>query len=197
MRLLWQESLVAHSQSALAAQAQALARGQRLTWHSRPIDLLLPARALVHEAQARLLELPFVANAGQREEILTQAQTALQTALDRRPDWGEAQTILAFVQSQRGPGAAAPLRTALIASYDNAPYLRGGSDWRISQGLAIWSSLPPRTRARIVDEAAWVLRFRPDRRDFIFNSMRASPAYMPFMLRWRQVRLLDADLRPN
>lgn len=188
---------MARSEQALAARAQAIARGQRLTPHPRPIDLSLPARALVHEAQARLVELPFAANPVQRDALLTQAQAALQTALDRRPGWGEAQTILAFVQSQRGPTGAAPLRSALIDSYDNAPYLRGGSDWRITQGLAIWSTLPPRTRARLIDEAAWVLRLRADRRDFIFNSMRASPAYVPFMLRWRQVRLLDPDLNPN
>lgn len=194
--LLRQEAAVARSGAALAGHAQAALRGQRSTLPVPPVQATLPARALVHVAQTLLLELPH-ADAGRRQDILRQADEAITLALRRRPHWGEAQLVRAFLESRRTPAGVAAMREALIASYDDAPYLRDGSDWRIPQTLTLWDTLPPRTRDHVIDEAAWVLRLRADRREFIFDMMRASPAYVPFMLRWRQIRRLDPDLAPN
>lgn len=196
---LWslrQEAVVARSEAVLAGQAQAVLRGQPSSGAVPPVDATLTARALVHVAQTLLLELPH-ADASRRRAILRTADEAITLALRRRPHWGEAELVRASIEAQRGPAGIAAMRDALIASYDDAPYLRGGSDWRIPRTLALWDTLPPRTRDRVVNEAAWVLRLRADRRDIIFDMMRASPAYVPFMLRWRQVRRLDPDLVPN
>jgi hypothetical protein len=127
-----------------------------------------------------------------RGALLADAVALADAALARRPGWGEAEAVRAYVGALRdGDGA---VERVLVASYAHAPYLRDAAAWRVGYGLRRWAALDPATRARVVDEFVWYARLRPDLAAQMFVAVRASPAYAPVMLRWREVREADRDL---
>jgi hypothetical protein len=190
------ETEVAKSEHVLATQVQMLARQAAPSPNINPIDNAQPARALLLQAQSRLLQLPYVTNDEDRQRLLVEAERAVDTALLRRPNWGEAQVILAYLRAQHGDRTIVGTCDALAASYRNARYLVNAAEWRVMAGASLWSHLSGETRDRLINEAVWAARLGHDRHRRIFAALRHSAAYVPFLLRWREVRALDADLVP-
>jgi hypothetical protein len=187
---------VLKSEHALTTQLQLLARQRALRTDITPIDIGQPARALVLEAQLRLILLPSVAD-DDRQRIMMEARRAIDMALLRRPNWGEAQVVLAYLEVQRGEAGRVSACNALAASYQEARYLVGAAEWRVAAGASLWPHLSGETRNQLVNEAVWAARLDHHRRARIFAIVRRSAAYVPFLLRWREVRSLDKDLAPG
>lgn len=78
-------------------------------------------------------------------------------------------------------------RDALTASYAGAPFLHDGGLWRIRYGVRAWPALGNATREAILREGVWLLGVDLDWWVPVFGTFRGSPAYIPFMLRWRDV----------
>lgn len=122
----------------------------------------------------------------QRERLLDRAHGEVREVVTARPRWGEAWVTVAFIASLRSPPQRDVERLALIRSYSDAPVLHQAGYWRVEAALAHWQELPPAIRARLVNEAAWLLRFGEiANRATLFNLARQSPAYRPIFLRWR------------
>lgn len=188
---LQREWRIAQAEHHLSAQVQQLMRQRPLLPNTRPIDPDQALRLLLLEAQARMLEAPYAADS-ERRAMLASALAALRTVASVRSESGEAEVALAHLHALFGPAVAA--REALVRSYAETPYLRGAAGWRVGEAFAQWDYLPAATRERAVNEAVWYARLRAEYRDPIFRAALASPAYVAFLLRWRDVRAGDDDL---
>jgi hypothetical protein len=125
-----------------------------------------------------------------RDAILNTASTAARTAVGARPFWPDALTVSAYIDSQTGdPASFDSARRALALSYMGAPYLSDAADWRIGFGLSQWHELSGATQNAVAAEAMWQIAVDPDRSDTLFAKFRASPAYIPFILRWRALSI--------
>jgi hypothetical protein len=60
--------------------------------------------------------------------------------------------------------------------------------------LQHWSALPPVTRARVAEEAAWLAEFDSDLRAPVFALARESAGYGAVLLSWRTMRANEADV---
>lgn len=123
-----------------------------------------------------------------RNAMLADARDGLMTATEGRPHWGERWVIVAFTASLQSPPAPDVERQALVSAYAEAPFLEKSGYWRVERALVYWEVLPPSTRYRMIDEAAWLLR-RGDvqNRAPLFNLVRSSPAYRAVFLRWHEL----------
>ena len=109
-------------------------------------------------------------------------------ARSARPEWGEAEVVVAYAASLgRGPSDRQVARQALTASYATAPFLHDAGQWRIAYGVGIWPTLGRPTQDAILREAVWMLGVDQSRWSRVFATFRGTPAYVPFMLRWRAV----------
>lgn len=194
---LRREHAIATAQEQLLASVQFTARRGLPIGPPPPLNLAQQPRALLLDAQLYLNQVPFAQDAADKRRLLSMAQRTIAAALAGRPGWGEAEALEAYLQSLKGSEGKVAAQRALVRSYDHMPYMREAAAWRIRYGLAQWGALPDATQRRIVDEAIWFVRLRPEQRDSIFAAVRATPAYFPFMLRWRTVRAFDADRLPN
>ncbi|KTT99340.1 hypothetical protein NS355_06985 [Sphingomonas yabuuchiae] len=105
-----------------------------------------------------------------------------------RPEWGEADLVLAYAASLGDSAADQRLaRQALVASYGSAPLLHDAGLWRIGYGVKVWPMLGRSTQDAIMNEGVWMLGVDQSRWARVFDTFRASPAYVPFMLRWRTI----------
>lgn len=126
-----------------------------------------------------------------RAAMLDNAVASARHAAQARPAWGEAWMIAAYVSSLRDGGASPAALDALSRSYLGARYLRHAAAWRLQMGQAGWRALPPVTRAAIVDEAVFLGRHSSELHRLTLDLMRSGPAYGPFMLEWRALRMSD------
>lgn len=198
VRALWLERAVAEATAVVARHGAARAVGEAWSADATgPIDLSGPARALIQDALARAQDAELGKSPAERSRLLDQAQGAIAAAATQRPHWGEARTVEAYIAALRAGPMAAATQAAYARSYADAPYLRDAAQWRIGFGMACWPSLSAATRARLIDEAVWYARLRPELRGQIFALSRGTGAYAPLLLRWRMVRAADDDLMPN
>lgn len=185
---------VALSQRALDAQMLAIQqRGDPPPPPTSRIDPALPARAQINHALYLARSADFLPSP-ERKAMLDEAAAAVGRAVIARPHWGEAWTVSAFVHAQRHGVANIQVQRAFARSYADAPYLRHSARWRTRFGLESWPMLTAETRRRVINEAIWLTRVSPAERKDIFSAFRQSPAYVPFLLRWRQVRVGDTDI---
>ena len=177
---------------ALHRQQLAIARGEP----PPPVGLREPSssspRALVQAAMLKA-NLANSHESPQREALLGQARQYLDRARAKRPLWGEAEIVAAYIASLEGPGKSDELDRALALSYQYAPYLRGSAPFRIRLGLERWNALPDRVRERLIDEAVWYARLDRDTRETMFELIRRTGAYRSFFRRWLEVRAQDRD----
>lgn len=193
--VLRSEWTVREAERALAQQDLALRRGEQTAAPRRQhIAPSLPPRTQMLKA-LYLARVAMQANPPtERRGMLDEASVAIERALHARPDWGEAWAVGAFIRSLREGPNAPGTRLALARSYAGAPYLRHAGQWRVATGLGAWSILPPGTRQRVIDEGVWLARTQPETKVPIFDLVRQTPAYAPFLLRWREMRAGDTDL---
>jgi hypothetical protein len=192
---LRREWVVYRAGEAVDRQSLEMARGDlRPVQLAQPIALDAPARALVYQALFTARETAYVRGPAGRAALLSQAMRAADAAAQRRPFWGEALTVKAFVASLRDGAASPAVVQNLVESYRAAPYLRQAAGWRVRQSFLSWDSLPAATREAVLREAIWLVRLDVSETEAVFDSARESGAYRPLMSRWWAVRLSDADL---
>jgi hypothetical protein len=153
-----------------------------------PVDEVLHGepRALVADALCIARAAAPLSAGPRRNALLSSAAARLREAERARPIWPEALTVSAYVGSLAGDEASlAEARRSLTLSYAGAPYLPDAADWRIGFGLSQWADLGVSARDAVVAEAMWRMTIAPDSGPKLWSQMRASPAYVPFMLRWR------------
>lgn len=147
------------------------------------------ARLLATDALFLARQAAYLPPGRRREAMLMRAQRLSLAARQERPHWGEGWVIAAFVASLRSPTDHEQERRALIRSYADAPFLEQSGYWRVERTIAHWDAMPPSTRNRMIDEAAWLLlRGEVENRTRLFGIVRASPAYRPAFMRWYALR---------
>lgn len=185
----------AEARRILAEKRLALARGER--W-SDATDAdpnpSVSAPAFATAALIRAADAQATQDVSRRRALLADAMRLAEAALRRRPDWGEGLLVRAYCGSLGGGDDLPETRRAVARSYARASYLRDAASWRVAFGLRHWADLASATQARVIDELVWFARLRPETADQLFAAARATPAYVPLLLRWREVRALDADL---
>ncbi|RYD68179.1 MAG: hypothetical protein EOP58_01245 [Sphingomonadales bacterium] len=149
-----------------------------------------PARAGVVNA-LRLARAAEAGGGANRQQMLDRSIALIEQSSAERPAWGEAALVRAYAHALRdGIGHPQTCR-ALAASYHDAPFLRHAASWRVETSLACWGSLAVDARRAAVEEAVWLSRIAPESHPAILASMRGSEAYVPFVLRWRELRATD------
>lgn len=149
---------------------------------------LLLAAALIHAQQAAAAPL-----APQRAALLQQARQEIDAIAASRPYWGEADVVRAYIASLSPTGRREAL-AALARSYESSPYLLSAAAWRWRFGIEHWGELSPAIQARLIDEAVWLARLKPDQHPQVMDLARGTDAYKPLLLRWREMRLRDQNL---
>ncbi|PZU57351.1 MAG: hypothetical protein DI547_13705 [Sphingobium sp.] len=192
---LRQEWQVRQSETALEAQTTAMMRHDRMPApRFDPIPPNLPPRAQVHRALYEGRAAQFARSPGDRARMLNDAVSTIGRATAARPRWGEAWTVATFIYALHDGPRAARTQSALARSYAGTPFLRYSAQWRVGFALATEDLLSGETRARVIDEGIWIARIEPRSRKAIFDMFRPTPAYERFLLRWRAMRLRDADI---
>ncbi|QAY77476.1 hypothetical protein [Sphingosinicella sp. BN140058] len=191
---LRQELDVERWTSSLQRQQRAFERGEPSPAAPDPAGTAAP-RARLLRAIFLLRTAQTTPDAGAAQRLRQEAEGELAAARTARATWGDAAVVTAFAESLRQPESMSAIASALAESYRGAPYLKDASRWRIEMGLWCWDLLPPVARDRLINEAVWYVRLRPQDRTHVFGLMRLSPAYRPFLLRWYAVRSGDSDWR--
>jgi hypothetical protein len=192
--VLLREGQVASAEARLDAAPQTDASGHvtpliAIPWHEDGY----PARARVADALALARQAQASPDAAARHEMIERAAVEIETALARRPEWGEGWTVAAFIDELRFGDNNPATIAALSRSYRGAPYLRDAASWRVRLGLGAWASLDAATRAKVVDEAVWLVRIDSTTAGPVFDLARQSAAYPQLMLRWLAMRPGDAN----
>lgn len=118
----------------------------------------LPARAALLRGSKRTIDAANQPPGPERDLNLAGAREDIDRAAAARRWWADADVAAAY-RAFIVTGTVSPeTRTALILSYDAAPFLRTAAAWRIRLGVAGWASLPPATRTAVVEETAWLAR---------------------------------------
>ena len=146
-----------------------------------------PARAQLSDAML-LLQTASSLPASRRAAAIDAALTRVDIALARRPRWGDALAVKAYLEEARSGGASRAAMAAFAGSYAAAPYLPSAAEWRIRYGATRWAALSPAARRNVLDEALWLATVDGGKRGEMFGWFRATPAYRPLMLRWRAMR---------
>lgn len=152
-----------------------------------------PARARASYALALAVQAQRLANGPARHALLSRASVHSRAMLAANDQWAEAHVIAAFIASLRPLPNDQDIRQALIRSYRLAPFLPGGTGWRMQFGLAHWSRLPPDVQGAVANETVAIARLDPVRKPAIFEMVRSSAGYAAFLTRWHVVRSQDAD----
>lgn len=179
------------SRSAIERQSLQMAQEDD-RWRSTPIDApdsAAPARTLIADALATARVASALPVGDRRAALLTRARLEIETARQRRPHWGDAWVLSAFIYSLQTQGMSEEERLALIRSYLDAPLLRDGGLWRTTRVLNHWNAFPRSVQDDAITETAWLLRVvRSDQRAALFEAVRQSPAYVPIFRRWSAMR---------
>lgn len=154
-----------------------------------PEPPILPtARLLLADALYLSREASGQADGPLRRQLLDRAERELAEAVSARPHWADAWVTSAYVASLHLPPKWEDERFALIRSYSDAPILTKAGYWRIERSLDHWHELPPAIQGKVVNEAAWLLRYGEiANRPALFDRARRSPAYRQIFLRWRMI----------
>jgi hypothetical protein len=161
-------------------------------WRSAGLDApntAAPARLLITDALYNARIASALKPGPQRTNLLARARRDVEAARLRRPRWGDAWMLSAFIDSLQSPAMSEDERLAIIRSYIDAPLLHEGGLWRATRGLAYWNSFPRSTQEDIVSESAWLLNgVSPEERQALFGAARRSPAYAQVFQRWAALR---------
>lgn len=118
-----------------------------------------------------------------RAAALDRAGALVAAGLARRPRWGEAWVVKAFVEMMRnGPGAP-PAIAALARSYAETPFLRESADWRIGYVADQWPRIDARTRTAAVREAIVLTRISRTSAAHVRVMLAGTPLYEAVALR--------------
>lgn len=148
---------------------------------------LFLASALLHAQQAGAMP-----EGEARTALLGQARKEIAAIAGTRPHWGEVDVVAAYIASLT-PDRLADTIGVYARSYRNAPYIREAAIWRVQFGIEHWGKLDEATRAHLTNEAVWLFRLQPDQRTRLVDMARGTDAYLPILMRWREVRLKDGD----
>lgn len=181
---------VADAQAALEADAIAVEGGAPHATSSI-IDTAAPPRAVIIDAVRVARTAERTADPVARRARLDLARHAIDVAGKARPGWGDVGIAAAYVAAVGDGATSAAATTALRQSYVTAPYARNAAAWRVASGIGAWNVLDPETRNAVIDEAVWLSGSTYDAQVAVLDLMRGSPAYAPFLLRWREARLRD------
>lgn len=195
---LTHQMTIADSRSAVEAQSARLTRGgtASINLPTLPLDgspdvLVLDALRVARSAAA----LPQNA---ERRRLVMEAVRGAERGAAARPNWGEAEVVVAYASSLGSDGRdGVRARDALAASYADAPFLHDGGLWRVRYGVQAWPALGKVTREAILREGVWLLGVDRNWWVPVFGTFRGSPAYIPFMLRWRDVMTGTSRSRTN
>ncbi|GLI97812.1 hypothetical protein [Sphingobium sp. BS19] len=196
---LWmREHAVATADAGLKTQELALARGDSVTERSSiAVDAGSQPRLLLSDAIYRARAIQSTGVMG-RDNDLASLSRQVDLAIDARPHWAQAWVVKAYIESLRPRSSHLQASLAALSrSYSDAPFLRDASGWRVTYGMAQWESLDGFVRNRVIEEAVWLSRVDPDVRRAIFGAARATRAYEPLVLRWRELRLADGNYLAN
>lgn len=196
---LWmREHAVAAADAGLKTQELALARSDSVAESSTvAVDAGSQPRLLLSDAIYRARAIQSTGGVG-RDNDLAALSRQVDLAIDARPHWAQAWVVKAYIESLRPrSGHLQASLAALSRSYSDAPFLRDASGWRVTYGMAQWESLDSFVRNRVIEEAAWLSRVDPDVRRAIFGHARATRAYEPLVLRWRELRMADGNYLAN
>lgn len=182
---------VDRSRSALERQSLLMTEADE-RWHRAgivPPGPSAPARTLVADALYNSRIASALPLGPQRDALLARARRDIEVARLRRPHWGDAWMLSAFIYSLQTPAMGEEERLAIIRSYLDAPLLHEGGLWRTTRALAYWRSFPRATQEAIVSEAASLLKYSEnEHRSALFEAVRESPAYSRIFRRWSQLR---------
>jgi len=194
LHFIWQERAVLAAQDRIDRNhvLGAEGNGPSISLPPSPIGTddpprLILAYALLDAQRAAALPL-----GPPRAALLDSARQKIAAIADSRPYWGEADVVRAYIASL-SPDSMAEALAALVRSYDSSPYLLNAAAWRWRFGIEHWDRLAAPTRTHLIDEAVWLARLKPDQRPQIMDLASGTDAYKPLLLRWREVRLKDAD----
>jgi hypothetical protein len=157
------------------------------------VDPSSPPRLLLSDAiyRARALQR---SGSPKRDTDLAALSHQVDLAIDARPHWGQAWVVKAYIEALRTGAEHRHLSlVALSRSYSDAPFLRDAAGWRIRYAFLHWDALDAFVRGRAIEEAVWLARVDATMRKSVFASARASQAYQPLVLRWREMRLRDGN----
>ena len=130
-----------------------------------------------------------------RRDLLSRARSAISLAEARRPNWGRARLVHAYISAMRNKGILdQDALCALSDSWRLTPYLADAGAWRIITGFANWDRLAPSARSHLVDEAVWLGRDSASLKPRVFEAARASAGYEAFSVHWVNDRQGDADI---
>jgi hypothetical protein len=187
---------IASAQAALDDQTLRLARGDiRAAPDVLATSSTRPVRQRMLDALYLARESGYARSPAERRQLLDRASTMAADATSRRPIWGEAWTVRAYIDALRDGPSAPSTVSDLARSYAARPYLAGSAPWRVRVGFAAWRRLSPATQHQLLNEALWLARSDFDATDTVFDLARATPAYQAFALGWRTLRQGDADIQ--
>lgn len=184
---LMTEVRVAAMRAALdAQQAEAEVRWPWLV-DDRPAAALSPRAALLR-GMARTYD-ALDEPPGRRAAMLTAAAVDLDRTRGVRRWWADADVAEAY-RAMLAQGPRSPIAvTALMRSYESAPFLRGGAPWRIRYGASLWPELTEADRARIVTETVWLAGASGRTYRYATGLVAGTPAEAPV------ARMLDETAR--
>lgn len=189
---------IAESRNAVASQSAQLTRGGSARFDLPVLPLEGSPDVLVLNALRVARSAATLPPNAERRRLVAEAVRAAERGAAARPNWGEAEIVIAYASSlgsDRSDGVRA--RDALAASYADAPFLHDGGLWRVRYGVQAWPALGKATREAILREGVWLLGVDLDWWAPVFGTFRGSPAYIPFMLRWRDVMTGTPRSRAN
>jgi hypothetical protein len=94
-----------------------------------------------------------------------------------RPDWGQAWLADCLVAIAREGSDSQHALNAYRRSYQTSPYLPQAADWRLRYAIAHWPALDARTRAAVIDEARWTIKFSPTQRVHVYVLTGGTPLW--------------------
>lgn len=199
-RVLWDEWRVRRLERDVEVQNAALVRGDAvvvaaIARNPVPRDLADNPRAALYGAVLLARAALATEDPAVRQLRLAAATRSVAAAQARRPDWGEALMLDAYIHVLADDGRVGPRAlAALEGSYRFAPYLRDAGAWRAPVGFAVWDRLSPASQTRVANEAVWLARLSASARAMLFAAARESPGYASFAGRWLAARRDDADV---
>ena len=178
----------------LIAEAESRAQDVRSLRGAEPDDVAfveehdsrrLPPRALLAVGSIRSTMAVNEKKPAARRALIAEGRRDVDLALARRPGWGSAWVMRAYLDSL-DPARGDATRAAFVRSYRAAPFLRSEGLWRVSHAVADWHALDPAIRVAALEEAQWLANRGYEDQDRVRAVLGGSAAAVAFQLRFRR-----------